>query len=70
MGAIAIKTNTKEYERDSIKTKKPFASIKIVLSKLCQKLKTPSAKTKDLDFERYARLEAKRSMYTMRRDLF
>lgn len=68
MGAITIKTN--EHEQALQKTKKPFATIKIVLSQLCQKIKTPSTETRDLDFERYARLEAKRSMYTMRRDLF
>lgn len=68
MGTITIKTS--KHEQASRKTKKPFAKIKIVLSKLCQKIKTPSTETIDLDFERYARLEAKRSMYTMRRDLF
>ena len=68
MGAITIKTN--EHEQASRKTKKPFAIIKIILSKLCQKIKTLSTETRDLDFEKHARLETKRSMYTMRRDLF
>lgn len=68
MGAITIKT--KPNEQTSEKTKKLFTAIKITVSKLCKKIKTPDTKTRDLDFERYARLEAKRSMYTMRRDLF
>lgn len=70
MGAIAIKPTTNAQKQASGKTKTPFAGIKNALSTWCAKIKTPSTETRDLDFERYVQLETKRSMYTMRRNLF
>jgi hypothetical protein len=70
MGAIAIKTTKDAQNQASRTTKTPFAGIKIALGTWCAKIKAPSTEIRDLDFERYARLEAKRSMYTTRRNLF